>query len=626
LSILVLICATPVRADWPHVRGPRYDGVSDESGLNDAWPVDGPKRVWSLEMGQGHSGIVVGDGRLFTQRQSAAGQFLVCLSPTTGDLLWETRYARPWQLHGAYPGPYATPTYNRGKVYFASPTGMVGCADAATGEMIWSVDVQERFGGRGYDFGFAATPLVEDGRVFLPVGGASASLVALDATDGHTLWAGGSDKASYCPAFPIVLGGRRCIVGYMENALLIADSAHGAIVYRQRLSQGYDEHSAWPIYREPRLLLTGPFRAGATCSQLDGNPDGSLRLKEIWSSKSMSNDVASSVLYGDSLYGFDLKQLQSSAHRPSRGVFRCLDWSTGAVRWSTDKVGHATVLAADGLLFLFTDAGELVLIRADPAKYDERGRTTLFEDDICWTPPALWRGRLYVRSPSRLVCLHVAREEILAMDTPRPATPRSNRIDPGWLLTREREFPNDAPSVQEARLWFGASLILLGAAALGARATSVAVEWLIGKRIPMMPLFLAFATALGFLGPNAWSALADRCLFTWPLCLFAAFHGVARACAIGVEKPAILWPTRLWLVVFLTVCGAYFLACRYVGMSIGWYYLFGFPFALPASTWAIRRELRGQPWLAACGLLAAFAVFFWAGESLLFLKTTRGDS
>src|SRR5205814_2189856 len=130
-------------------------------------------------------------------------------------------------------------------------------------------------------------------------------------------------------AFPITFAGRRCVVGYLENALLIVELATVKLLQRQPLSAGYDEHSAWPIWREPHLLITAPFRAPATRFQLAPGQDGLLECKTQWLSQEMSNDVASSVLYENHLYGFDLKQLQASKHRASRGTFKCLDWETG---------------------------------------------------------------------------------------------------------------------------------------------------------------------------------------------------------------------------------------------------------------------------------------------------------
>src|SRR5438093_9753740 len=234
LTYCGLVCfASSVRADWPHLRNTHYDGRSDETGLADSWPAEGPPRLWSRELGQGHSGFIVAEGKLYTQRQTGGGQFLLCLDPDTGATIWESRCDWAWQPGGAYPGPYATPTWYRGKLYFSSPTGLVGCLDAGTGKAIWSINVREKFQGKGFDFGYSITPTVEDDRVILPVGGPDASLVALHAGNGRTLWQTGSDPASFCPALPITFQGRRCVVDYLQNAFVLVECATGKLLHRQ---------------------------------------------------------------------------------------------------------------------------------------------------------------------------------------------------------------------------------------------------------------------------------------------------------------------------------------------------------------------------------------------------------
>src|SRR5262245_60283129 len=181
--------------DWPHLRGPNYDAVSAETGLVESWPKGGPPVLWSRELGQGYSGFVAAGGRVFTQLQTRTGQFAIALDPDTGTEFWRQRVDGPWQPAGAYPGPYATPTCHGGRLYYSTPAGVVGCLDAGDGRPVWSVNVREKFRARGIEFGYAATPLVEDGRVILPIGGEGASVVALDARDGSTVWAAGDDPA-----------------------------------------------------------------------------------------------------------------------------------------------------------------------------------------------------------------------------------------------------------------------------------------------------------------------------------------------------------------------------------------------------------------------------------------------
>ena len=627
---IVLVLTRPARADWPHLRGPNYDGASTETGLADSWPTAGPPILWSRDLGQGHSGFVISADKLYTQWQDATGQYLRCMDPATGRTIWEMRYAGAWQAHSAYPGPYATPTIYRGKVYYTSPTGLVGCADADTGAPSWSLNVRDRFGGKGFEFGYAATPLVEDGRVILPVGGPAAGLVALDTKDGHSLWQAGSDAASYCPAFPFTFQGRRCVIGYMQNALLLVEATTGKVLHRRQLSGGYDEHSAWPLYHEPHLLLTAPFRAPASRWELKSGADGALQCQPGWTSRELSNDIASSVLYGGHVYGFDLKAMQASSHRPSRGTFRCLDWSTGDTRWSTDRVGHAVVLAADSKLFLLNDSGSLILARADPTDYAELGRVQLFEDEVCWTPPTLWQGRLFVRSPSRAICVYVGRPEdrpptVEGATADPPA--RRWRLNPVWLVSREREYPNDAPSAEEAWLWFGSSLLLaFGGGLLGTGAVRLALWRLFDRSLSGVPLFLGLAFVLGLLGPNAIGALADRFLFTWPVSLYAAFQaavrGYRRADQCREEAHA-CWAARLELTGFVLVCYAYFAACRTVGFSIGWAFLIGFPLGFPFAILAARAEERRQPWAMPAWTVLGYTAFFGAGQGMLVWKAAQ---
>jgi hypothetical protein len=634
LALVVVLCLiTCAAADWPHLRGPNYDGVAPETGLAESWPATGPPLLWSRELGQGHSGFIVAEGRLFTQYQTLGGQYVVCMDADTGQTVWETRYDWPWQPNGAYPGPYATPTWYRGKIYYSSPTGLVGCLDAKTGAALWSINVREQFAGKGYGFGYAATPLVEEDRVILPVGGPAASLVALHVDDGRTLWTAGSEPCSYSSAMPISFHGRRCVVGFLENALLVVEASTGKVLCRQMLSSGYDEHASWPLYREPHLMLASPMRAPAKCFEFQNGPDGSLRCGPQWTTKGFSNDVASSVLYQGHIFGFDLQQLQASAHRPSRGAFKCLEWSTGKVLWSTEVVGHATVAVADDKLFLLTDEGNVILARADPAAYRELARGQLFDDEICWTPPLLWKSRLFARSPKRAVCVYVGRPENLPQETQTGVLAQGRpfwRFNAAWLSSRERDYPNDAPSWEEMTEWFAACVVLVfGGAVLITSVVSSLAGWFAGRRVPATPLFLALAFVLGLLGPNLFSAELDRFLFTWPASLYAAFHATVLACLWAEkhrEQRGRAWLARLAVVGFLLVGYGFFVMCRAIGMYVAWSFLFGFILGFPFAYLAARAEMTQQRLLIrGAWTMLAFAAFFWSCQGLLMWKVRQAE-
>ena len=258
---------------------------------------------------------------------------------------------------------------------------------ANTGNLVWSRNVAKDYEAQGgIGFGYSCSPILTDNMLILPVGGTGASIVALDPKTGDEIWKAGNQPASYSPAFPIQFEEQSLVVGYLQNALVIHDCTTGTVVGQLDLSVGYDEHSAWPLYDEPYLWLSGPFRGGSQLLELS-LIDGKFSLLPVWQSRNMSNDVMSSVLVDGHLYGFDLFEPQAKTHRASRGKFRCINFKTGEISWSNGsgrhrrkqnesdqsepEIGQSGIVAADGKLLLLNELGELVLLKANRQRYEE---------------------------------------------------------------------------------------------------------------------------------------------------------------------------------------------------------------------------------------------------------------
>jgi outer membrane protein assembly factor BamB len=640
------IDAAAETAGWPFIRGPNYDGHSAETQLANSWPDDGPPVLWSRTLGQGYSAFVAWSDKVATQYQTLGGQYVICLSMDTGETVWERRYDWPYEAAGVYPGPRATPTYHRGRLYFAGPRGTIGCLNAADGSLLWSTNVNERFKGRGTEFGYSCSPTVVDDKVILPVGGPGASMVALDAADGSIVWQAGNDAASYSPAYPISFRGQSFVLGYLQNALVCHDLRTGKLVWRHVLSSGYNEHSAWPIYVEPRLWISAPFRSGAELFELTG--EDSRPLRSLWKNNSMSNDIFSSVLVDGALYGFDVVDAQAKTHRPTRGHFRCVDFLTGRELWSISSlswkrtaaspqadagrgVGHATVLAADGKLLLWNEMGELILARANKSKYEELGRVSVLGGELCWTQPALHGRRLFVRNQSRAACVYVGEPELLPPQLRAKAMktddiPQSQYTDlAAMILGIEPEYAFDVPGNDWLRQWFFISLSILGVSFLAATAsrlivgptlTSPALHW----------LFLTVAFVLGAAGTTLVSRWTGGFVFTWPVSIFVAFQATVCEIRLGVRHTGSAWPrwrARLVAAGFIACCVGYFLLCRRLSLVFEWVFLCGFPAALPFALLG-RSVFQERRWRFAWFFLmttAAFASFYWSAIGVLWLRS-----
>jgi outer membrane protein assembly factor BamB len=648
---------------WPNWRGPNHDAHSSDTDLADSWPKEGPPVLWTRELGQGYSSVIAVENRVFTQTQSLTEQKAIALDADTGETLWEHRYGWPYDPGGMYPGPRATPSWHDGKLYLAAPDGLIACLDASDGREIWSVNVNQEYGGRGTEFGYSCSPLVEDGKVIVPVGGKFASVVALDSQTGERVWKSGSAVASYATPLPIYFKGHRQVVVFLQNELAGFDLQTGILLWERLYSTGYDEHAAAPLYAEPYLRTMQPFRGGSDLFMLqrlddvadtrqgerlregeapaepietkkhDPLPpeDHECRLKLVRTDKQMSNDVASSVLVDGYVYGFDLREIQSRRQRPSRGEFRCMDFLTGEIRWSDKTIGQATIAVADGKLYLFNDRGEAILLRVNPERCEELARTEVFRGEICWTAPCLNRGRLYLRSPTKLACLYVGKPENLEAAArnqawPTSALPQETRIDLNWLLGAERDAAFDLPDAKELTAWYWHCLASIGAATSIALAVFAVLKWrhsnsARGYAIATLYIVMLLAGVLATPLANRFSA---EFVFTWPVALFAA-HQIALMSVCWTQRPgatAKRWPAVAGAAFLVLTCLLYYDLTRRLSLGSAWYFLPTFLAAWPLAVPAARRLTRpGSYWADILWLFAAFSLYFWASAALMLWRT-----
>src|SRR4051794_29032912 len=54
LFLSLLLGSSSSAQDWPQFLGPHSNGVSDETGLLDKWPTNGPPLVWEKKIGTGY--------------------------------------------------------------------------------------------------------------------------------------------------------------------------------------------------------------------------------------------------------------------------------------------------------------------------------------------------------------------------------------------------------------------------------------------------------------------------------------------------------------------------------------------------------------------------------------------
>jgi outer membrane protein assembly factor BamB len=319
----------------------------------------------------------------------------LCLDAATGETLWKVDAGEFVQAELGDGGPRSTPTVVEGVVYTTTSQALLLALDAEDGTILWKRDLTEM--GPSPRFGYAASALVDSETVILEVGDKDKSpgIVALDRETGEVAWSSLDGPAGYSSTIVAEIRGVRQYVAFRRAGQeAVGLSTSGEVLWRFPTPDALAA-IVMPIFMPPdRIFLsTSDDSFGGHMIRVLAGDEG-FEAEELWSERLMRNHFNTSVLVGGHLYGFD------------NGTLRCLDAATGEKRWAKRGFGKGSVVASGDLLYVLSDAGLVVLVRASPEGFEELGRSQVMEGRS-WTAPSLANGRLYLRDFDEIVSLDI---------------------------------------------------------------------------------------------------------------------------------------------------------------------------------------------------------------------------
>lgn len=410
---IVIPTATPVvtvkaeNTDLPRLMPLDNNHVYNAKGLLRAWPKDGPKELWRVEVGEGKSAVTEVNGRAFTAAQFDDKQWALCLNPATGATIWKQEiYPKAWKH--VTNGPVVTPLVDGNRVYFIpkmdanyNPLSPVYCLNAEDGAVIWRSDDNEYFAQPD------ASPLIVDDTLYIPAGksGKGKILVAVDKLTGKLRWSVADPQkrpdsygSSASPAYQIIDGIPQIICGVYGGAREAwAVSAKTGELYWIYPTPMHHSLISSPVAIGSRVVLCGGQGSAAfsACLQMYVR-DGKVRARQLYrSEKNQINMYHTVAVLSGAVYGFGSKSLQCTSLEDGR-----LLWEQAGGDWGMDQA----LIVADGLIFALSKKGDLVLIEANQTGYKELGRVATKIKLGIPQQPTIANGRLYVRGDTSVVC------------------------------------------------------------------------------------------------------------------------------------------------------------------------------------------------------------------------------
>ncbi len=406
VCLTLLSVSTAQAEDWPQFRGPNRDNISKETGLLRQWPADGPKVLWTVEVGEGYAAAAIVGGRVyFNDYDKPANEWLVrCLTLEDGKELW--RFTEKRRIRPNHAITRTVPAVDGKYVFTIDPKAILHCLDAKTGEELWRKNLVQEYKAKIPPWYNGQCPLMEANRIIIATGG-DALLVALDKATGNEIWRTPNPEKelmTHASPMPAQLGGVKQYLYTTLKGVMGISAEDGKLLWHGPFKLNVAVAPSPLGVDNERVFLTSGYDAGTAMFRVTGGGAG-FQAEKVFelTSAQWNSEVHTPILYKDHLFAVGKKR---------RGLFTCLN-KDGEIVWDSNgkaAFGLGGFLLADGMFFILEGkTGMLRLIEANTTGYQELASAQILSGHDVWGPMALSNGKLVLRDLSKMVCIQVGK-------------------------------------------------------------------------------------------------------------------------------------------------------------------------------------------------------------------------
>jgi outer membrane protein assembly factor BamB len=414
--------------DWPHWRGPYFNGSTDEKDLPSDWSqTEGI--AWNVELaGSSAATPIIWKDRVFLSGVDSAKEMLLamCFDRTNGNLLWQHEIAKGISHDRRSTFAASSPVTDGRVVVFFYANGDLVCFDM-NGNRQWARNLHDDYGQFAFQWTFGSSPTLFGGRLYVqilqrdvPVRGRGLQdkknesyILAIDPDTGKTLWrqirpseAQAEAREAYSTPIPFSFNGNQQLLIAGGDDLTGHDLVTGKELWRwgtwnpRRI--GHWRLVPSPVVGEDIVLVCAPKNDPIYAIRPRGTGvyDDSAIAWVSRDVREISSDVPTPAFYdGDFFVLSDLRKCLSR-----------VEPSTGKVKWTIQTPGNAkyeaSPLAADGKIYLINHSGEAVVIDAangDVLKVIPMDKVS--GQEVVRASISAAYGQLFIRTTHRLYCV-----------------------------------------------------------------------------------------------------------------------------------------------------------------------------------------------------------------------------
>ncbi|WP_340110860.1 outer membrane protein assembly factor BamB family protein [Maribellus mangrovi] len=393
--LLSIFFISNIDAQNPTVWRGGNNGIYNETGLLKSWPESGPEILWSYEgLGEGHSSPVFANGKIYITGMVDGEGFVFVLSED-GKLWWKKSYGKEYT--DSYPGSRSSVVVDGDLMYVYSGYGVLTCMDSGNGDVKWTKNSFEDFDGENITWGVTETVLIDGDVVYLTPGGKKNNVVALNRLNGDLIWtsAGKGELSAYCTPLLVELPARKLLVTHTADHIIGLDAKTGQLLWDYPHTNRWNVHPNTPIFYDGDLFCFSGYGQGGV--KLNLSDDGSSVTK-AWTKTELDSRMGGMVVVDGYLYGSG----------DNAREWRCVNWETGEETYAAKDIAKGVTIYADGMLYCYSERGDLALVKADPSAFEVVSKTKVeLGSAQHWAHPVINNGRLFVHHGDALIAYKI---------------------------------------------------------------------------------------------------------------------------------------------------------------------------------------------------------------------------
>ena len=425
MAFILFGCVAAVTADgahaddWRHWRGPHFNGTSDETVFPTELSED--NILWRAPMPalSSASPMILGK-RVYCVSNSEDMTALLgyCIDRDTGKILWQKEFAKDIEQPRRNTAASPSPVSDGERVYFTFGTSDIFATDP-DGNILWALNLKNKYGPVSQQFGYSATPLPFKGKLYIAVmrgqwdrkelddfTDEDSFILCLDPATGAEVWkthrsSDGHDEAfdAYNSPMPYEYNGVTAIITEGGNYLMAHDAATGKELWRQNYNP--DMEKFWrlipsPVQAEELVIGVQPRGLSPFAVRPEAGMSASFD-KAHWVYDGKTTDVPTPTYHDGRVYLLN----------DVRKLLYCLEATTGKELWvgevdADSRIWSSPVLA-NGTMYCLTEQGQVVTMSV--GETFTMGTTFMLGGKECKSTIGLSDGKLFVRTSDALYCL-----------------------------------------------------------------------------------------------------------------------------------------------------------------------------------------------------------------------------